>query len=506
MSPVPQQSPRFTDDVLAEIQGFVTSGYGHLSSAAYLFLQFQDAGRARLWLRRLGPAITSARAWPIAPNGEKIKPTLALNIAFSADGLAAIGLPRKVLNTFPLEFQEGIADHNRSRILGDTEESDPVEWELGGPKKPSIHAVLIVHAESDDGLAAACHTQRALLVDAAGGVVELPGSMQTGYRPKGDYEPFGFHDGIAQPPIAGIPGDGVPTGEFILGYPNHYQIIPPTPVTPAELDHEAALPPLANPYHLSEQLRDLGINGSYVVYRKLEQDVAAFWQFMKSETVRSTGANDTGHMIWLASRCVGRWPSGAPLVLAPGADDPQAVDRDDFMYGDDPDGLSCPLGSHVRRANPRDVIKPYDKAQSLSMSEAHRLLRRARVFGPALLDPAVLTDPTNLAGRKSLLEIADDGIARGIHFFCVNANIRGQFEFVQQTWCNNPRSAGLNDNEDPILGDNARPNQTPSRMTIPRQPFPVRTAALPRVVHVKAGAYLFMPSITALRFLAAIEQ
>ena len=144
-------------------------------------------------------------------------------------------------------------------------------------------------------------------------------------------------------------------------------------------------------------------------------------------------------------------------------------------------------------------------AQSLSMSEAHRLLRRARVFGPALLDPAVLTDSTNLAGRTSLLEIADDGIARGIHFFCVNANIRSQFEFVQQTWCNNPRFAGLNDNKDPILGDNARPNQTPSRMTIPRQPFPVRTAALPRVVHVKAGAYLFMPSITALRFLAAIE-
>ena len=144
-----QQSPRFTDDVLADIQGFLTSGYGHLSCAAYLF------GRARLWLRRLGPMITSARAWPIAPNGEKIKPPLALNIALSADGLAAIGLPRKVLDTFPLEFQQGIADPSRSQILGDTEESDPVEWELGGPGKPPIHAVLIVHAESDEGLEAA---------------------------------------------------------------------------------------------------------------------------------------------------------------------------------------------------------------------------------------------------------------------------------------------------------------------------------------------------------------
>ncbi len=500
------QSARLTDDVLADIQGFITSGYGHLPRAAYLFVQFDDAGQARRWLRRLTPAITSARPWPMAPDGGRIKPPVATNIAFGPDGLAAIGLPPRVLCTFAPEFQEGIANPDRSRVLGDTEESDPIEWELGGTGKPPIHAVVVVHAASVDGLETACQTQRTLLHDTAGGVVELPGSIQSGYRPDGDHEPFGFHDGIAQPSIAGIGGDGVPTGEFILGYQNHFQIVPPTPVVPAELDPHGILSPLANPYHASTQLRDLGVNGSYVVSRKLQQDVAGFWQFMKSEAVRSKGAEDIGYMIWLASRCVGRWPSGAPLVLEPGADDPRSSHRDDFLYGGDPDGLACPLGAHIRRTNPRDVIKPYDTDQSLSMSEAHRLLRRARVFGPALLDPAVLTDPTNLAGRKSLLEIADDGIARGIHFFCVNASIRSQFEFVQQTWCNNPRFAGLNDNKDPILGDNARPNQTPSRMTIPRQPFPVRTAALPRVVHVKAGAYLFMPSITALRFLAAIEQ
>jgi hypothetical protein len=167
--------------------------------------------------------------------------------------------------------------------------------------------------------------------------------------------------------------------------------------------------------------------------------------------------------------------------------------------------LSCPLGAHIRRTNPRDVIRPYAAAQSLSMSEAHRLLRRARAFGPALFDPAGLSDLTNLAGLKPLLGVADDGIARGIHFFCVNANIRNQFEFVQQTWCNNPRFAGLNDNKDPILGDNARADQTSSHMTIPRRPFRVRTAALPRFVKVRAGAYLFMPSLTALRFLAAFR-
>ena len=230
------RSARLTDDVLADIQGFITSGYGHLPRAAYLFVQFDDAGQARRWLRRLTPAITSARPWPMAPDGGRIKPPVATNIAFSPDGLAAIGLPPRVLCTFAPEFQEGIANPDRSRVLGDTEESDPIEWELGGTGKPPIHAVVVVHAASVDGLETACQAQRTLLHDTAGGVVELPGSMQSGYRPDGDHEPFGFHDGIAQPSIAGIAGDGVPTGEFILGYQNHFQIVPPTPVVPAELD------------------------------------------------------------------------------------------------------------------------------------------------------------------------------------------------------------------------------------------------------------------------------
>jgi len=493
------------EEVLSDIQGFVTSGYGHLSHAAYLFLQFQQAAQARQWLALTTPAITSARSWPIGSNGEKIKPSVALNIAFTAGGIQAFGLPSEVLCTFPSEFQEGIASPDRSRVLGDTEESDPAQWELGGTAMPPIHAVLFIYAESATGLAAACRAQRTAIEDAQGGVVELFGSMQSGYRPDDNREPFGFHDGIAQPPIAGIHGNGVPTGEFILGYPNHFQIRPPTPVVPAALDREGILSALNNPYHADRPLRDLGRNGSYVVYRKLEQDVAGFWQFMKREAVRSTATANADYMIWLASRCVGRWPSGAPLALTPDVDDPRSGDRDDFIYGGDTEGLACPFGSHIRRTNPRDVIKPYAPAQSLSMSEAHRLLRRARVFGPALFDASVLTDSAKPEGRRRLTELADDGNVRGIHFFCVNASIKTQFEFVQQTWCNNPRFAGLNDNKDPLIGDNARTDQTSSHMTIPRRPFRVRTAALPRFVRVKAGAYLFMPSLTALRFLAGFS-
>ncbi len=327
--------------------------------------------------------------------------------------------------------------------------------------------------------------------------------MQRGYRPDGDHEPFGFHDGISQPSVAGLSGEGVPTGEFILGYANHFSVFPPTPVVPAEMDADAVLPALLNPYHDAGSLRDLGINGSYVVYRKLQQEVAGFWQFMQREAAHESGADRTDRAIELAARCVGRWPSGAPLVLAPEADDPRLGDRDDFLYRADPDGLACPIGSHIRRSNPRDDLKPYTAAQSLSMSGAHRLLRRARVFGPQLVDPAVRRNPAGMRNRRSVLERDDDGTPRGIHFFCVNASISRQFEFVQQTWCNNPRFGALTDNKDPIFGDNARTGQPSSHMTVPRLPIRQRTGPLPRFVTVKAGAYLFMPGLAALRFLAA---
>jgi Dyp-type peroxidase family len=377
---------------------------------------------------------------------------------------------------------------------------------------------VLIYAQDDAELERACREQRVLLERTRGAVTELPDSLQRGYRPADDREHFGFHDGIAQPSIAGITGRGVPTGEFILGYENHYGVIPPTPAVPDALDPGGLLPALANPYHAASPLRDLGRHGSYVVFRKLEQHVAAFWTFMQQEAIRAGRAADLVYMVWLASKCVGRWPGGASLTLAPDRDDPQLGDRDDFVYSSDPDGLGCPLGAHVRRANPRDAITPYPAPQSLHMSEAHRLLRRGRSFGPPLFDPMLLQHPSTHAARRALHALQDDGQPRGVHFFCVNASISSQFEFVQQTWCNNPRFGGLHDNKDPVIGDHGGDGQPASHMTIPRSrsgppeggrhvpgatPIALeRTAALPRFVTVRAGAYLFMPGLTALRFLA----
>lgn len=517
MTNVSSGAARLASENLADIQGFVTSGYGHLRSAAYLFVRLHDGVGARQWIQAIETSISSSKPWPVSADGTTVKPTCAVNVAFTAAGLLACGLPRSVVCTFPPEFQEGMAAPHRSRILGDTEESAPEQWELGGPET-DFDALVLIYAQDDAELDRVCGEHRLRLEQTQGAVTELPGSLQRGYRPTHDREHFGFRDGIAQPSIAGITGHGVPTGEFILGYENHYGVIPPTPVVPDAIDPGGLLPALGNPYHAASSLRDLGRHGSSVVFRKLQQNVAAFWAFMQQEVIRAGHAADPLYMVWVASKCMGRWPGGASLTLAPDRDNPQLADRDDFMYSSDPDGLGCPLGAHVRRANPRDAITPYPPQQSLHMSEAHRLLRRGRTFGPPLFDPMLLEHPSTDAARRALLELQDDDQPRGIHFFCVNASIRSQFELVQQTWCHNPRFGGLHDNKDPVIGDHGGDGQPASHMTIPRSRSGPpdggrhvpgggtigleRTAALPRFVTVRAGAYLFMPGLTALRFLA----
>jgi len=492
------RSALLSDDALRDIQGIITSGYGHLRYSAYLFVMMTNPAGARRWLSRAAASITSSQHRIIGHDLSESWPPVAANVGITAGGLRALGLAEEVVRTFPVEFQDGMASEERSRVLGDTGASAPDTWEIGGPRTAPVHAMLQLFAPDESALDELCRAHRDIL-EVSGGAVEIPGSMQRGYRPDTFTEPFGFHDGIAQPSIAGLSGSGVPTGEFILGYENHYGLIPPAPAVPPEMDPARILPRLDSPYHAGKQLGDLGRNGSYLVYRKLQQDVAGFWRFMAREAARQ-GSPDAARTVWLASKCVGRWPSGAPLTLAPEADDPRHGSRDDFFYTEDIDGLRCPLGAHVRRTNPRDVLRPYPREQSLSMTEAHRLLRRGRAFGTPLFESRLLHTP-GADLFETLANLEDDGQPRGVHFFCVNASLKSQFEFVQQAWCNNPRFGGLNDNVDPLT-TTPSPADSPSRMTIPRENGALRTSPLPRFVTARAGAYLFLPSLTALRFLA----
>src|SRR5262245_58542286 len=143
-----EATTRLSEQALADIQGFISSGYGHLPLAAYVFLQIRGAARAQAYLAALTPSITTAAPWPITPEGNKLRPRSAVNIAFTAAGLQAIGLPEAVRCTFPPEFHEGMTTPERSAILGDTEESAPDRWEFGGPAHPAIHMILIVHGAS----------------------------------------------------------------------------------------------------------------------------------------------------------------------------------------------------------------------------------------------------------------------------------------------------------------------------------------------------------------------
>ncbi len=496
-----------SDEVKADIQGFATSGFGHLRHTAYLCFEItDDAAAGRKWLGGIVPRVTSAKGWRSGPEGIKRKPETTVNLAFTCHGLAALGVSDAALCSFPRAFREGMADPARvARVLGDTGDSAPDRWLFGGPANTPIHAVLILHARTEQQL----EDLVADLRDPAGGATEVEGASQRGYRREDNKEHFGFRDGIGQPRIAGIKGrlapNILPTGNFILGYPDHYKFVAQGPVAPATDDHEDILPPLTNPYYQGKNLRDLGRNGTYIVFRKLEQDVAGFWNFLQAQAKRSGDAGQE-RVAWLAASFVGRWPSGAPLVLSPDKDDPSLATRDDFSYaGLDPNGMRCPFGSHIRRTNPRDVIRPTGTEQSTNMSNAHRILRQGSIFGPPLFDLSILD---SLGDKDSLpfAELQDDGrSSRGLHFLCVNAGIERQFELIQQQWVNNPAFNGLVANQDPLIGENRRDTPQPSRMTIEGKGG-WRTEPLPRFVKTLGGAYLFMPGMRALRFLAAKER
>ena len=154
----------------ADIQGFVTSGYGDLPFAAYIFVKISDEAGARRWLGQLVPTVTSTFDWP--EKARRIEaPSTSVNVCFTADGLRACGLTDDVMCTFPPEFREGIVTPARSRILGDTQGSDPSRWEFGGPGAEPLHALLIVHGYTEEALVAACTAQRELIAASKGAVV-----------------------------------------------------------------------------------------------------------------------------------------------------------------------------------------------------------------------------------------------------------------------------------------------------------------------------------------------
>ncbi len=475
-----------------DIQGYIISGYGHKLYSRFLFCEIVDVPKAQSWMRKVIPEVTTARQ---RQTGEP-KPEVGVNLTLTAGGLRRLGLDRNCLGSFPREFSGGAEYHGEanpmatgpsSQLLGDYGDSAPQHWEFGGPNTPPVHLMLLLFSSTQEALEEM--TERIGQPDSDNGLREV---FRQDSNRLGGREAFGFHDGISQPGIAGShiaakPGqDLVKAGEFIMGYTNEYDMVSPPPTVDATDDPEGLLPEVTN----SSSHHDLGRNGTYLSIRKLYQDVDSFWDFCAESTKNADGTPNDERKTWLASKMIGRWPSGAPMALTSDKDDP-ALGQDpnrnnDFLYSDDPKGLKCPMGSHLRRGNPRDDLPPDSPKKSVEVTKRHRIIRRGRPFN-------------NGQGKE-----------QGLMFMAINADIQRQFQFVQQTWINSPKFGHMYDNKDPILSDPELLDPIPggsgkSVMTIPSEPVRLRVHGLKRFVMVKGGGYYFMPSMRALNFLASFK-
>lgn len=476
---------------LDDIQGIIVGAYPRLRAASYLMLKINDPAATRGWLREL--------AVHKASDGIPGAEGACVNVAFTYPGLRKLELAAQALKGFERMFQEGMwSNERRRRILGDVGPNDPKNWRWGGPKNDEIDVLLLLFAADDAALEELHESQRARFT--AGGLELVPGGKLDSHD-LGHLEHFGFRDGVSQPKIEGLtsttdPNHLVVPGEFLLGYPNGYGQFTEGPKLDPIHDKEGILPRDVNGTDQS----DFGRNGSYLVFRQMEQNVAGFWHFVDEQTKNPDGTSNAEDRDYVAAKMVGRWRGGAPLVLSPDKDDPALATENDFLYfaNDDRDGLKCPLGAHVRRTTPRDALPPPTHllhprnrtSAVVAVANRHRLLRRGRPYGEPLAEPLT---------PEGVLANAGGGGERGLHFLCFNANINRQFEFVQNTWVINPNFDRLYTEPDPLIGPRRADANT---FTIPESPVRRCVKNLPQFVTIRGGAYFFMPGVRALRFLA----
>lgn len=460
----------------ADVQGLMLFAYRQHRCSRFFLLRF-DGGQPREWLRRVLTDVTS---------GEEDKGgQYRFNVAFSARGLAALGLDEGDLATFQREFVQGMAHPERSHVLGDRYSDSPEKWRWGNQAAP-VDAVAMLYAQS-----AAELDERSAELEKNLEKFGIGALRQDVQLAEDGREHFGFADGLAQPFIKGSgrkrqPGDAkLATGELVLGYENAYGLITSVPSAKRRRGTRE------HPYFVpgSTERVSLGHNGTYLVMRQLSQDVAGFWRYCWDAAVAEQAADVNARAKLIAARMVGRWPNGVPLVEAPDAERPPRAGLNDFGFRErDPDGLRCPFGSHIRRANPRDMFGETGK-EGLHDANLHRLVRRGRAYGPKLPGDMPRTD---------------DGVERGLYFIALNANLRRQFEFVQQTWINSCKFAGLSAERDPLIGKDAEDfddRPVPRVFTAQSRPLRQRYESLPKVVHVRGGEYFFLPGMRALNYL-----
>ncbi len=521
----------------SEVQSVVFGGLGFMPFGTAIILKFgNDMVANRAWLADVLPQVAFN-------DGRRLTREAVVTLALGAGGLERLGLPPSALETFPAAFLQGMTGPGRDRILADTGGNAVGNWWWG---QEADHAALLVYGSSEAAVEALAQALAANAEQAGHhALVTIP--LEPVPRYAGDRkEPFGFVDGTSQPVIRGTyrglrngdPIHLVEPGEFILGYPDNRGNMPPGPHMAAILDPAQILPISDACSDFGENVadadRDIGRNGSFLVIRQLEQDVAALDAYCEGEAERLKGSLPEPYEItgdFIAAKMIGRWrdgssvarfpylsaseitsrkgreavkpmarpmanPDGAAHAVVPAPGLPEAkvaavsaTDRkaqatgpvntvaadNDFLFGaEDPEGLRCPFGAHIRRANPRDSLDPGSQDQ-IDISNRHRIIRIGRGYKPV------------------------DDQKPGLLFMCLNGDIERQFEFVQQTWLANPKFLTLDHEVDPIVVDGVAGT---NGFTIPTRDGPVALSPMQRFVTTRGGGYFFLPSKRLLQYLA----
>ncbi|WP_254706331.1 Dyp-type peroxidase [Streptomyces lunaelactis] len=473
-----------------DIQGDVIAGFKK-DQMTLLFLKFEDAARARTWVKRLEPQVSTTRQVATfnaafrkareASGGDDPKALKAtwLNVSFTYEGLRELTgkdpLPSAKAGSGLEAFKQG----SDKRALGDTGDSSPENWLFGDGKGQTVHAVLTVASDTVQDLHAAVTEQREACAQAKIVIVfQQNGATLPGTR-RGK-EHFGFKDGVSEPGVLGFDEPDpakpeyvkgkhgtrlIPAGEFVLGHDR----VDGGP-------HEAP---------------DWAGNGTFQVVRRLAQDVPGFWaqvgvQLKVLKKAKVVPAEAT--IEWLAARFVGRWRSGAPVAKCPNADMPSSAlagEDNDFGFRNDPEGYTTPLFSHLRKSNPRDGLQeepghpPFDENPVM---DRRRIIRRGAPYG-APFDPA----SEGPGGPDS---------PRGLLFVCYQSDLVQQFEFIQKSWIdstafppNRPKKPG----PDAMVGAAGTVSyETPGTTT---------ELSLSQFVATEGSVYAFVPSLTTLRHL-----
>ena len=447
-----------------DIQGFVLRGY-NLPFARYLLVHFEDATRARSFLRSLLGEVTTGQRWDAG------KPQTTLNIAFTHRGLQQMQLPAATLLTFPVEFQQGMK--KRADILGDCGANSPGHWDAVW-RGDAVHAWIGVNGLTPQALDSRCAHILSLMEESRGATIlyaqDAASRFINGKPSTGEH--FGFTDGFGNPQYLGVerssqPGQGklladgtwapLATGELLLGYADEAGELPVAPLP-----------------HL------LASNGTFMVYRKLHQNLATFRDYLERQASSYAGGKEK-----LAAKFIGRWRDGTPLELSPDRPD-QAMVQDprrstNFTYSGDPEGTRCPLGAHMRRVHPRD-----DFGFNGRLINRRRITRRGLPYG-------------RFADEHEPVSDDDD---RGVIFMALNANLSRQFEFVQQQWIQYGNDAHLGNDKDPLLGQHGGHGRFMVQGDKNPENPPFMCSNLPDFVELRGGDYFFLPSITALAMIA----